>query len=78
MIITGAGFQPGAQVVLEGGLGLVQEILAIQIVNETMIVVTMNVHNDGQFGIQVWDVRVTNPDTSTTILLDAFVVVPEP
>jgi hypothetical protein len=77
VIVTGSGFQEGALVTFEGGQGLPQEIMAIQVVNSTMIVITMNAHNDGAFGIQTWDIRVTNPDTSTIVLPDAFTVVPE-
>ena len=78
MTITGSGFQVGALVAFEGGQGLPQEILAVQVVNPTMIVVTMTTRNDGAAGIQLWDVRVTNPDASTVVLEDAFTVVPEP
>ncbi len=78
MTINGSGFQDGAVVAFEGGQGLPQEILAIQVVNPEMIIVTMTARNDGTAGIQVWDVRVTNPDGSTIVLEDAFTVVPEP
>jgi len=76
--ITGTGFQNGAIVTFEGGLGLPQEILTTQVINSTTIVLLMNARNDGTFGTQVWDVRVTNPDTTTTIMLDAFTVFPAP
>jgi hypothetical protein len=38
----------------------------------------MTVHaiGDISLGVQVWDVRVTNPNASTTVLLDAFTVMP--
>ena len=62
----------------EGGQGLPQEIVAVQVVDSTTIIVTMNAVNDGTFGDQIWDVRVTNPDSSTAVLQDAFTVVPEP
>jgi len=77
LIIFGSGFQEGALVTFEGGLGLPQEIVAVQVVNSTMLVVTMTTRSDGTSGIQVWDIRVTNPDNSTTVLLDAFTVIPE-
>jgi len=76
--ITGSGFQNGAVVAFEGGLGLPQEIVAVQVVNPTTIIVTMNTRNDGTSGTQVWDVRVTNPDNSSAVLVDAFTVVPAP
>jgi len=77
VIITGTGFQSSALVTFEGGLGLPQEIITTQVLNSTTIIVTMTTRNDGSSGIQVWDVRVTNPDNVTTVLLDAFTVVPE-
>jgi hypothetical protein len=75
--ITGAGFQSGAVVTFEGGQGLPQEVLAAQVVNPTTIVITLIPRNDGTFGTQVWDVRVTNPNTTTTVLLEAFTVDPK-
>ena len=60
----------------EGGQGLPQEVTAVQVVNSTTIRATVNAKNDGTLGSQVWDVRVTNPDLSTTVLLDAFTVIP--
>ena len=77
VIITGTGFQSGALVTFEGGLGLPQDIITTQVLNSTTIIVTMTTRNDGSSGIQVWDVRVTNPDNVTAVLLDAFTVVPE-
>jgi cell division septation protein DedD len=76
MTIVGSGFQTGAVVAFEGGQGAPQEILAVQVVNPTTIVITMTAHNDGAQGAQVWDVRVTNPDNSTVVLAEAFTVVP--
>jgi len=77
VIIIGSGFQSGALVTFEGGLGLPQQIITTQVINSTTIIVTMTARNDGTSGIQVWDVRVTNPDNSTIVLPDAFKVIPE-
>jgi len=74
--ISGSGFQNGAVVNFEGGQGLAQEVVATQVLNSNTIMVTVNVRNDGSVGTQVWDVRVTNPDQSTAVLLDAFTVTP--
>lgn len=62
----------------EGGQGLPQEVVAVQVVNPNTLMVTVNAKNDGALGQQVWDIRVTNPDTSSAILADAFTVVPVP
>ena len=74
--ISGSGFQNGAVVNFEGGQGLAQEVVATQVLNSNTIMVTVNARNDGSAGTQVWDVRVTNPDQSTAVLLDAFTVTP--
>jgi hypothetical protein len=74
--ITGSGFQNGAIVTFEGVQGLPQEVTAVQVQNSSTILVTVNARNDGSSGTQVWDVRITNPDQSTAVLLDAFTVTP--
>jgi len=78
LTVTGSGFQTGAGVSFEGGQGLPQEVVAVQVVNPTTLMVTVNAKNDGALGQQVWDIRVTNPDNSSAILADAFTVVPVP
>ena len=74
--ITGLSFQNGATVTFEGGQGLAPEVLATQFVNSNSLNITANVRNDPAAGVQVWDIRVTNPDQSTAVLLDAFTVTP--
>jgi hypothetical protein len=76
LTITGSGFQNGAVVAFEGGLGLPQEVVAVQVLNPTTLAVTVTARNDGSQGNQIWDIRVTNPDASTAVLLDAFTVTP--
>src|SRR6185503_1638058 len=72
--IVGSGFQSGAIVTFEGGQGLPPEVLAVQVVDSTTITLTVNTQNPGVLSLQVWDVRITNPDNSTAILPDAFTV----
>ena len=74
--ISGSGFQNGAVVSFEGGQGMPQEVVAVQVLNPTTIMATVNAKNDGSSGTQVWDIRVTNPDQSTAVLIDAFTVTP--
>ena len=59
------------------GVVLTQELLGVMVTNDTTIIVVMTPRNDGT-SAQVWDVRVTNPDQKTAILLDAFTVMPAP
>lgn len=76
--IVGSGFQNGAVVAFEGGSGVPQEIMSTQVVNPNLIIVNMTARNDGSAGTQVWDIRVTNPDSSSAVLTDAFTVYPIP
>jgi hypothetical protein len=76
MTITGSGFAPGATVTFEGGLGLASQVTSVQFVNSSTLIVMVNAQNDGSFGTQVWDVRVTNPNTTTILFPDAFTVTP--
>jgi len=76
MTIAGSGFVSGAVVTFEGGQGVASEVTAVQVLNHTTMRVTVNVRADSSFGTQTWDVRVTNPNSSTTILTDAFTVIP--
>jgi hypothetical protein len=78
LTITGSGFQNGAVVSFEGGAGGAQEVGTVQVVNPNTITVTVTARNDGSQGPQTWDVRVTNPDHSTGVLVDAFTVTPAP
>jgi hypothetical protein len=76
LTVTGSGFQNGAVVAFEGGLGVAQEVVAVQVLNPTTLAVTVTARNDGSQGNQIWNIRVTNPDASTAVLLDAFTVTP--
>ena len=76
LTISGSGFQNGAIVSFEGGQGAAPQVVSTQVQNANTITVTINVTNPGAAGTQVWDVRVTNPDQSTAILIDGFTVTP--
>jgi hypothetical protein len=78
LTIAGTGFQDGTVVTFEGGLGLPQEVVLVQVIGSNTMQVTVTARNDGSFGTQIWDVRVTNPDTSTSVLADVFTVMPAP
>ena len=76
LTISGSGFQNGAVVSFEGAQGAAPQVVSTQVQDANTITVTVNVANPGAAGTQVWDVRVTNPDQSTAILIDAFTVTP--
>ncbi len=72
--ITGSGFQQGATVTFENGGGRVPTATNIIVVNATTIDATVSVHRKAK--LLVWDVRVTNPDGSSGVLVDGFTVTP--
>lgn len=76
LTISGSGFATGATVSFEGGEGLAPQVTTAQTVNPNTIVITVNVMGDAALGTQVWDVRVTNPDSATAVLPDALTVTP--
>lgn len=74
LTMTGSNFVNGAVVNFEGGQGTAPQATTTQVVNPTTMVITVNVPADGGFGTQVWDVRVTNPNNTSTVLTDGFTV----
>jgi hypothetical protein len=78
LTITGSGFVNGAVLNFEGGQGIAPQVATTQIVNPTTIVTTVNIQVDEAFGTQAWDVRVTNPNNSTTVLTDGFTITVTP
>ena len=72
--ILGSGFVPGASVTLENGTGPTPTVSDV-VVEAGTIMAVISASNGGPHGSRVWDVRVTNPDSSTDVLEDAFTVV---
>ena len=71
--ITGSGFAPGASVTFENGSGPAPTTSNIVVGNGT-ITATISSKGGGPRGSRVWDVRVTNSDNSTGVLVDGFTV----
>ncbi len=74
VVILGSGFAPGASVTLENGAGPTPTVSDV-VVNSGTITAMISTSNGGPPGVRVWDVRVTNPDSSTDVLEDGFTVV---
>jgi hypothetical protein len=72
--ILGSGFVPGASVTLENGTGPTPTVSDV-VVEAGTIMAVISASNGGPHGSRVWDVRVTNPDSSTDVLEGAFTVV---
>lgn len=75
LTITGSGFKSGATVSFEGLPESPPQVMAVQIVNDTTMQVTVNTADDG-LATDVWDIRVTNADGSAARLLQAFTITP--
>lgn len=74
LTISGTGFANGATVHFESGQGSPPQVTAIEVINANTIVITVNVMSDVNFNAQLWDVRVTNPNSTFAILPNAFTV----
>jgi hypothetical protein len=74
--ITGSGFEPGATVTLENGAGPAPAAGVTYVSLDGLTIdATIAAPGGGPQGMRVWDVRVTNTDSSTDVLADAFTVV---
>ena len=77
MTITGSGFAPGARVIFENGTGGPTPTMTnVNVVNETTITGTFTSKREGPKRNRVWDVRVTNTDTSTGALSRGVTITP--
>ncbi len=70
--ISGSGFQAGATVTFANGKGQVPAA-NVTSVDATTIEATVTAHRKAKPGVK-WDVRVTNPDGSSDVLVDGFTV----
>ncbi len=71
--ISGSGFQAGATVTFENGSGPALSA-NVTSVDGTTIEATVTVHKKAKRGVS-WDVRVTNPDSSSDVLVGGFTVI---
>lgn len=74
--ITGSGFAAGAGVSLENGSGPAPDVSNVVVVDANTITATISVRGGGPPRARVWDVRVTNPDGATDVLVGGFTVNP--
>lgn len=72
--IAGSGFAGGAEVTFENGSGPTPTVSNVVVVDGGTITATVTVKSGGPRGIRVWDVRVTNADSSSGVLEDGFTV----
>jgi PKD repeat protein len=73
--ITGSGFVTDSKVFLEGGKGSTPIASVTGVPDGSTIKATIAVARKGPKGSSQWDVRVTNPDSSTSVLPGGLTVV---
>lgn len=74
--ITGSGFEAGADVTFENGAGPNPTTSNIVVVDSGTITYDVYAKSGGPPKPRIWDVRVTNSDSSTGVLVDGFTVNP--
>lgn len=72
--ITGTGFVNGATVDLENGSGPSPAVTNVIVVDASTITATITAGSGGPRRNRFWDVRVTNPDNTTGVLIDGLTV----
>ena len=73
--IGGSGFVAGASISFENGAGPTPTASNVIVVGGNTISATISTVSKGPKGTREWDVRVTNPDGSSDVLVDGFSVV---
>jgi hypothetical protein len=72
--ITGTGFASGATVALQNGSGPTPQVSNVVVVDSNTITATISTSSAGPPRNRIWDVRVTNPDSTTGVLVGGFTV----
>ena len=75
MFLTGEGFVEGADVTFENGSGPKPSAM-VGALTDTSIAVDVTAKSGGPPSIRTWDVRVTNPDSTTVVLVGGLIINP--
>jgi hypothetical protein len=75
-IISGTAFVPGATVALAGGDGPAPRVRQVIWESSTQLSAIIEVRSGGPARDRLWDVRVTNPDGSTSVRVDLLRLTP--
>ena len=67
LLVTGTGFAPGLTVAFEGGDGPAPRVRQVIRDSATQLSVTVEIRSGGPSRDRLWNVRVTNPDGSTSV-----------
>lgn len=60
----------------EPATGTAPVVTNVQVLNHTTMQITVNIPAEGASGLPSWNVRVTNPNSATVVLVGAFMVNP--
>jgi len=74
--ITGSGFAAGAGVTFLNGIGPAPVASDVVVNDANTAIATVTAKSGGPGRNRLWDVRVTNPDGSSGVLVDGFTVMP--
>ena len=72
--IAGSGFRSGAKVIFENGNGPAPKVSNVVVVDANIITAAFTIGKGGPKRNRQWDVRVTNPDGRTEVMLKGFTV----
>ena len=75
-VTDGAEALPGATVTFINGSGPAPKASSIMVQGATTILATITAGSGGPKKLRVWDVQVTNPDSSFGVLVGGFTVNP--
>lgn len=76
MSVAGTGFAPGAALAFEGGDGPAPRVRQVTWQSPTQLSALVEIRSGGPKRDRLWDLRVTNPNGSTTVRLDALRITP--
>ena len=78
LTVSGTAFANGATVTFEGAQGTAPQVTGTEVINANTIVITVNTAVATGTTTQVWDVRVTNPNSASAVLQNALTVTVAP
>jgi len=75
-VVTGTGFASGITLAFQGGEGPAPRVRQVLWESSTQLSAIVEVRSGGPARDRLWDVRLTNPDGSTTVRVDVLRVTP--
>jgi hypothetical protein len=75
-VITGTGFANGAAVTFVNGSGPTPRVISVTRNSSTQLTLSVEIKTGGPRKNRLWDVRVTNPDSSTNVGLQLLTITP--